>query len=108
MATAARDRDNCLLGAGGGYLASKAGKTIAKKADKTIKHGKLVTAASMLVGSELAALAGHKKSERIGQDIWNEGDRRQMDFIKADKKTRDKMKKDYRPISPLWRKSNKE
>jgi hypothetical protein len=107
VAAAAIDRDHALLGAGAGYLAARAGKAIAKKAGKTVKRGGLITAGSALLGSEIATRAGYKKSERRCQDIWNEGDKRQMDFIKADKKTREKMKKDYKPISPLWRKKTK-
>jgi len=107
-ASAAIDRDHSLLGAGAGYLAARAGKAMFRKAGKTVKHGKLISAGSALLGAQLAARAGYKKSERIGQDIWNEGDKREMDFIKADKKTREKMKKDYKPISPLWRKKTKQ
>ena len=107
IATRVRDRDNGYLGAGAGYLVAKVGKKVAKNAGKTVKHGKLITAGAMIAGSNIAKRAGWKKSERIGQDIWNEGDRRLMEFIKSDKKTREKMKKEYEPIDCFWRKENK-
>jgi hypothetical protein len=101
------DRGNSLIGAGLGYAAAKAGKHIAKSAGKTVKHGKLITAGAMLTGSEIATHAGAKHSERVAQDIWNEGDQRLMNYLKSDKKTRGKLRKSYEPISPLWRKKDK-
>lgn len=69
IAMRAIDRDHSLLGAGAGYLTAKAGKSIAKRAGKTIKRGGLITAASVYAGSKIASRAGWKHSERVAQDI---------------------------------------
>ena len=108
VAMRALDRDFGLIGGGTGYLIAKVGKKAARKAGKTVKRGGLITTAAVLGGSSIAKRAGFKRSERVAQDIWKEGDRRQMEFIKADKKTREELKKNYKPISPLWRKMDEE
>ena len=102
--TAMIDRDAGLVGAGIGYAAAKVGKHIAKKKGKTIKHGALISLGAAAIGNEVGVRSVRKKSERRGQDIWNEGDERLMKYIKSDPKTREKLRKNYKPISPLWTK----
>lgn len=100
------DMRHSLIGTVGGW---HAGKAISEKLSEKVKkevvpkskvRHKVVGA---IIGAELANHALARRAGRRAERIWDEGDQEILDFVKADKKTRKKMKKEYTPITPFGR-----
>lgn len=105
-AEASSDMRHSLIGTVVGW---QAGKAISKKLSEKVKQEAVPKAktshkiAGAIIGAELANHALARRAGKRAERVWDEGDKEILDFVKADKKTRKKMKKEYTPITPFGR-----
>lgn len=92
------DRDNGIIG---GIAGVGTGKLVSKFGLKG-KHPKKLMIGGYLVGDTIGNLAGRKRSEEYGEDIWDKGDEEILEYLKEkDPEKRKKLRENYRPIGPL-------
>lgn len=98
LTTKTIDRDNGIIG---GIAGVGAGKLISKYGLKG-KHSKKLMLSGYIVGNTIGNLAGRKRSEEYGEDIWDKGDEEILEYLKEkDPIERKKLREKYTPIGPL-------
>ncbi len=88
-----------LVGAAAGAIGGAVAKNKVKKLANTKKG--LVIAGGAYVGNKIAKIATHKRNEKIKDEIWEKGDKEQLNYLKSKPKDKRKIEKDYIPIG--WR-----
>lgn len=91
-----------LVGAGIGAIGGKLAKENVKKLAESNKvSSRAAVLGAAFVGDKVAKAVTHRRNEKIKDEIFEKGDKEQLNYLKSSPKEQRKIEKDYIPIG--WR-----